>query len=174
MTPFVPESLLLTWNPSFLCGAILIHPGPRLLVNWPPPPHSLFPPPNGFPNSIVCLSKTTSRHRLHLVRNTDKHSTLFRKRTTISDRCPALFRKRTTISYGCSTLFIKTIISGRCSTLFRRRTTISDRCSTLFRRRTTISDRCSPHSGRELLSLTDVLPILGFMPSLRPHLCKLV
>jgi hypothetical protein len=29
-------------------------------------PHSLFPPPNGFPNSIVRPSKTTSRHRLHL------------------------------------------------------------------------------------------------------------
>jgi hypothetical protein len=33
ITPLVPESLLLTWNPSFLCGAILVHPGPRLLVN---------------------------------------------------------------------------------------------------------------------------------------------
>ncbi len=70
ITPFVPEFLLLTWKPSFLCGAILVHPGPRLIVNWPPPPHSLFPPPNGFPNSIVRPSKTTSRHWLHLVRNT--------------------------------------------------------------------------------------------------------
>ncbi len=69
IAPLVLQSLLLTWNPSFLCGAILVHPGPRLLVNWPPPPHSLFPPPNGSPNSIVRPSKTTSRHRLHLVRN---------------------------------------------------------------------------------------------------------
>jgi hypothetical protein len=45
ITPLVPEPLSLTWNPSFLCGAILVHPGPRLLVSWPPPPHSLFPPP---------------------------------------------------------------------------------------------------------------------------------
>ncbi len=41
----VPESLLLTWNPSFACGATPVHSGPRLLVNWPPPPpftpHSL-------------------------------------------------------------------------------------------------------------------------------------
>jgi hypothetical protein len=28
-----PESPLLTWNPSSLRGAILVHPGPRLLVN---------------------------------------------------------------------------------------------------------------------------------------------
>ncbi len=42
--PLLPESLLLTWNPSFLYGAILVHPCPRLLVNWPPPPHTLFPP----------------------------------------------------------------------------------------------------------------------------------
>jgi hypothetical protein len=45
----VPESLLLTWNPSFACGATPVHSGPRLLVNWPPPspfpPHSLFLPP---------------------------------------------------------------------------------------------------------------------------------
>ncbi len=45
ITPLVPGSLSLTWNPSFLCGTILVHPGPRLLVNWPLPPHSLFPPP---------------------------------------------------------------------------------------------------------------------------------
>ncbi len=45
ITPLVPKSFSLTWNPSFLCGAIIVHPGPRLLVNWPPPPHSLFPPP---------------------------------------------------------------------------------------------------------------------------------
>jgi hypothetical protein len=31
--PFpVPESLLLTWNPSFACGAIPVHSVPRLLV----------------------------------------------------------------------------------------------------------------------------------------------
>jgi hypothetical protein len=49
ITPLVPKFLSLTWNHSFLCGAILVHPGPRLLVNWPPPspfpPYSLFPPP---------------------------------------------------------------------------------------------------------------------------------
>ncbi len=45
IAPLVHGSLSLTWNPSFLCGAIHVHPGPRLLVNWPPLPHSLFPPP---------------------------------------------------------------------------------------------------------------------------------
>ncbi len=69
-TPLTPECLLLTWNPSSLRGAILVHPGPRLHVNWPPPPHSIFPPPNGSPNSIVRPLKTTLRHRLHIVRNT--------------------------------------------------------------------------------------------------------
>jgi hypothetical protein len=28
----VPDSLLLTWNPSLACCAIPVHPGPRLLV----------------------------------------------------------------------------------------------------------------------------------------------
>jgi hypothetical protein len=37
----VHEPLLLTWNPSFAHGAIPVHSGPRLLVNWPPPPPSL-------------------------------------------------------------------------------------------------------------------------------------
>ncbi len=55
ITPFVIESLLLTWNPSFLCGGILIHPGPRLLVNWPPPPHSLFLPPTVPPIQVCTL-----------------------------------------------------------------------------------------------------------------------
>jgi hypothetical protein len=41
----------------------------KLTSPSPFPPHSLFPLPNGFPNSIVHPSKTTSRHRLHLVRN---------------------------------------------------------------------------------------------------------
>ncbi len=69
----VPESLSLTWNPSFLRGAILVHPGPRLLVNWPPPflpsPFS-FPAPQRFPISIMCLSTMTSRYRLHIVQYT--------------------------------------------------------------------------------------------------------
>ncbi len=76
ITPLVPEPLSLTWNPSFLCGAILVHPGPRLLVNWPSPPHSLpipFSHPQRFPNPIMRPSTTTSRHRLQLVRhNTSK------------------------------------------------------------------------------------------------------
>jgi hypothetical protein len=48
-----------------------VHLGPRLLVNWPPPPHSIpipspfqFPNPPSFPKLIVRLTKTTSRSRL--------------------------------------------------------------------------------------------------------------
>jgi hypothetical protein len=67
------KSLLLTWDPSSLRGAILVHPGPRLLVNWPPPPHSLpvpiSRPPRVSPKLTMRPSKTTSRLRLHLVRN---------------------------------------------------------------------------------------------------------
>ncbi len=54
----VPESLLLTWNPSFACGAIPIHSGPRLFLYWPPPPHpfpSLSLVPNGSPFQICPL-----------------------------------------------------------------------------------------------------------------------
>ncbi len=66
----VPESLLLTWNPSFACGAIPVHSGPRLLVNWPLPPspfppHSHFPP-WWFPIPIMCPSTMTSLPRLHI------------------------------------------------------------------------------------------------------------
>ncbi len=60
-----------------------VHLGPRLLVNWPPPPHSIlipspfpphsnFPTPRGFPKWIVRLTKTTSRLRLHRVRNSTR------------------------------------------------------------------------------------------------------
>ncbi len=67
----VPDSLLLTWNPSFACGAIPVHSGPRLLAYWPPPypfpSHSLFPLPNGSPKSNMCPPTTTLRHRLHTV-----------------------------------------------------------------------------------------------------------
>ncbi len=38
-------STVLTWNPSFACGAIPVHSGPRLLVYWPLPP---FLPPRPF------------------------------------------------------------------------------------------------------------------------------
>jgi hypothetical protein len=47
----VPESLLLTWNHSFACGATPVHSGPRLLVNWPPPPLSL-PIPFSCPPTV--------------------------------------------------------------------------------------------------------------------------
>ncbi len=45
----VSGSLLLTWNPSFACGATPVHSGPRLFVDWPLTPypftpHSHFPP----------------------------------------------------------------------------------------------------------------------------------
>ncbi len=73
----VLKSLSLTWSPSFVCGAIPVHSGPRLLVNWPPPSLSLpilpFPFPNGFPSPIMCPSTTTSRHRLHIVQYTYFH-----------------------------------------------------------------------------------------------------
>ncbi len=72
LIPLSPKSLLLTWNPSSLRGATLVHPGPRLLVNWPTPPHSESPSPQGFPKSVERPSKTTSQHRLHIVQNTKK------------------------------------------------------------------------------------------------------
>jgi hypothetical protein len=65
----------LSSNPSYLLGipplvwCDPVHPGPRLLVNWPPPPHSNFPSPQGIPSLIVCPTKTISRSRLHIVRN---------------------------------------------------------------------------------------------------------
>jgi hypothetical protein len=72
ITPLVPESLSLTWNPSFLCGAILVHPGPRLLVNCSPPPHSLFPPPTvpqsnyaPFYNDITTPTSLSSAHKFY-------------------------------------------------------------------------------------------------------------
>ncbi len=77
-------NFLLPLNPSYLLGipplvwCDPVHPGPRLLVNWPPPPHSLpIPisrPPRGFPKSIVRLTKTTSWSRLHIVRNSTVYS----------------------------------------------------------------------------------------------------
>ncbi len=75
-------NFLLPSNPSYLLGipplgwCDPVHPGPRLLVNWPPPPHPLhIPSPTqipiipGFPRSIVRPAKTTSRSRLHIVQN---------------------------------------------------------------------------------------------------------
>ncbi len=47
-----------------------VHLGPRLLINWTPPPHSLPIPNSQHPRSIVRPTKTTSRLRLHRVRNT--------------------------------------------------------------------------------------------------------
>jgi hypothetical protein len=35
------QVLSLTWNPSFVCGAIPVHSGPRFFENWPPPSLSL-------------------------------------------------------------------------------------------------------------------------------------
>ncbi len=64
----VPEPLLLTWNPSFACGAIPIHTGPRLLAYWSPPllfSPSPFPCPQRFPISNTCPPTMTSQHRLH-------------------------------------------------------------------------------------------------------------
>jgi hypothetical protein len=91
--PFVPETLLLTWNPSFLCGAILVHPGPRLLVNWPPPPHSNFPPPRVSPNQLLRPSKTTSRPRLHIIRNTNAHPSLQIKKNYLCTFIKSTFNK---------------------------------------------------------------------------------
>jgi hypothetical protein len=66
---------LLTWNPSFewCCP---VHPDPRLLVNWTPPPHPFpsLPIPNSHrPRSIVRPTKTTSWSRLHMVRNNNNN-----------------------------------------------------------------------------------------------------
>jgi hypothetical protein len=74
----VPESLLLTWNPSFACGAIPFHSGPRLLVYWPPSPpfpRRPFPCPQRFPISNMCPPTTTSRNRLHIVRYNNSQET---------------------------------------------------------------------------------------------------
>ncbi len=59
--PSIPFYLL--GNPP-LAWSVPVHLDPRLLVNWPPPPHSKFPTPRGFPEPIVRLTKTTSRSRL--------------------------------------------------------------------------------------------------------------
>jgi hypothetical protein len=46
----------------------------KLTSPSPFPPRSNFPTPQGFPKSIVGPSKTTSRHRLHIARNTSVSS----------------------------------------------------------------------------------------------------
>jgi hypothetical protein len=86
-----------------VCGAIPVHSGPRLLVNWPPPPlsHPIpFSRPQRFPIPIMCPSTTTLWHRLHIVwyspiklfliwyRNSTEHFlTQCRKSTVRTGRC---------------------------------------------------------------------------------------
>jgi hypothetical protein len=69
-SPFPPtylESLLFAWcNPRSPWSQVAC----KLTSPSPFPPHSNFPTPHGFPKSIVCHSKTTSQHRLHIVWNT--------------------------------------------------------------------------------------------------------
>jgi hypothetical protein len=73
----------LSSNPSYLLGippfmwCNPVHPGPRLLVNWPLPPHSKFPSPQGIPSLIVRLTKTTSRSRLRIVQNNGDQFSMF-------------------------------------------------------------------------------------------------
>ncbi len=69
--PWVPptylESLLSAWcDPRPPWSQVAC----KLTSLSPFPPHSNFPTPHGLPKSIVRPSKTTSRHRLHIVRNT--------------------------------------------------------------------------------------------------------
>jgi hypothetical protein len=89
----VPESLLLTWNPFFACGAIPVHSGPRLLVNWPLPPSSFPPhphfPPQWFPNPNMCPPKTTSRPRLHIVGYSYPLPTISRKLLAVTVSSPS-------------------------------------------------------------------------------------
>jgi hypothetical protein len=69
--PFL-ESLLLTWNPSFCVvrsrppWSQVAH---KLTSPLPIPSPFQFPDPQGFPKSVVRLTKTTSRSRLYIVRN---------------------------------------------------------------------------------------------------------
>jgi hypothetical protein len=71
--PFL-KSLLLTWNPSF-CVVRSRPPwsqvARKLTFPSPFPPHSNFSTPWGFPKSIVHPTKTTSRSRLYIVRNSN-------------------------------------------------------------------------------------------------------
>jgi hypothetical protein len=80
---FIPLASFLVSSPSIsfyllgippLAWCDPVHLGPRLLVNWPPHslPHSLPTPNSQHPRLIVCSTKTTSRLRLHRVRNTNK------------------------------------------------------------------------------------------------------
>ncbi len=69
--PFL-KSLLLTWNSSYC----MVRSRPpwsqvarKLTSPSPFPPPSKVPSPQGIPNLIVRSSKTTSRSRLHIVRN---------------------------------------------------------------------------------------------------------
>jgi hypothetical protein len=96
--PFPLANSSLSSNPSYLHGippfvwCDPVHPGLRLLVNWPPPPHPLpilspFPPhsipspisqsPLGFPQINSAPTKTTSRSRLYIVRNNNMRTELF-------------------------------------------------------------------------------------------------
>ncbi len=69
--PFL-NPLLLTWNPSF-CVVRSRPPwsqvARKLTSLSPCPPHSKFTSPQGIPSLIVRPTKTTSRSRLHIVRN---------------------------------------------------------------------------------------------------------
>jgi hypothetical protein len=78
---FLPffKSLLLTWNPSF---SVLRSRPPwsqvarKLTSPSPFPHHSKFPSPQGIPDLIARPTKTTSRSRLHIVRNIIPRSTV--------------------------------------------------------------------------------------------------
>jgi hypothetical protein len=62
------DSLLLTWNPSF-CVVLCCPPWSQVTRELTYPSSSLSIPNSHHPRSIVRPTKTTSRSRLHMVRN---------------------------------------------------------------------------------------------------------
>ncbi len=64
--PLPGRSLLLTWNPSFVCGATPVHSGPRLLVNWPSPSPSPSPPHFNYVPFYDDITTSTSYSLIHL------------------------------------------------------------------------------------------------------------
>ncbi len=97
-TPLSPESLLLTWNPSSLRGAILVRPGPRLLVNWPPHPHSLLPPPQWFPQFNCAPFSDDITTPTSLNRNTRHWQGLFKM---LNKRCSLINGQKLCLALDC-------------------------------------------------------------------------
>ncbi len=101
--PFL-ESLLLGILPLVWCDPVL--PGPRLLVDWPPPPHSLpiqISRPPGVPQINCAPTKTTSRSRLYIIWNTSGSP---------MDVLPLPLLQADCLSYSATSLMVTPFPSG--------------------------------------------------------------